>query len=375
MRHVACGLLTLVFACAVPVAAAAEPAPEPFTQEIPGTEARIEMVPIPGGTFTMGSPPGERPPVRAVVGARDESGAEEPQFEVEVEPFYMGKYEVTWDAYDAFCEGYRKLSYEGPQEIPRDRLADAVTYPTPFYVLEFGPDLQRMGQGPGFPAVLMSEYAAKQFTKWLSKKTGRFYRLPTEAEWEYACRAGTKTAYHFGDDPAQLKDYGWHYDNSEKDDRVAYRKVGQLKPNPWGLYDMHGNVAEIVIGAYQTDWYAQFEGRRVKAAETVDWPAKAFPRIARGGSYESEAEDLRSARRFRLSASVNRRDPELPQSPHWWADGLWIGFRVVSPVAGPPEAEKARWWDEDNERLRETLHKARAERQQRELIDPPAAER
>ena len=251
-----------------------------------------------------------------------------------------------------------------------------MTYPSPRYELHFWPYLERMGHGPGYPAVGMSEYAAKQFTKWLSKKTGRFYRLPTEAEWEYACRAGTTTAYHFGDDPAQLKDYGWYFDNSQLDDGdAAYHKVGQKKPNPWGLYDMHGNVAELVIDAYAEDWYDRFTGRHAEWREAINWPAKPYPRLARGGSYESEAADLRSARRLRVGSEINRWDPELPRSPHWWANGLWVGFRVVSPMQEPPEAEKARWWDEDNDRLRQTLHKDRAERQVRELIEPPAAAR
>ena len=107
------------------------------------------------------------------------------------------------------------------------------------------------GRQGRLPAVIMSQFAAKQFTKWLSAKTGRFYRLPTEAEWEYAARGGTNTAYFFGDDAKKLGDYAWFYDNSElPDQEPGYREVGQKKPNPYGLYDIYGNVGEIVIDQY-----------------------------------------------------------------------------------------------------------------------------
>jgi formylglycine-generating enzyme required for sulfatase activity len=179
---------------------------KPFVQRIVGADVTFEMVPIKGGTFKMGSPSGEDK-------RKDDEG---PQVEVDVDPFYMGSHEVSWAEYNLFTQNYHRLGgldADKRPAIPADKLADAVTYPTPMYELEAGPILDRMGRGPKFPAVIMSQFAARQYTKWLSKKTGRFYRLPTEAEWEYACRAGTETAYSFGNDAEKLKDYGWYFDN------------------------------------------------------------------------------------------------------------------------------------------------------------------
>ena len=241
---------------------------KPFEQSIPGTDAKFRMLPIPAGKFTMGSPDSEK-------GRKDDEG---PQHEVQVEPFFMEEHEVTWAEYQPFLDNYNRLSAK-PVAIAENQLADAVTYPTPMYEQDAAPRLERMGgRGNKFPAVILSQFAAKQYTKWLSKKTGRFYRLPSEAEWEYACRAGTKTAYFFGDDPAKLKDYAWFNDNSqESDGDVGYHPVMTKKPNPWGLYDMCGNVAEWCIDQYAADWYKQFAGKTVDWRQAVNWPLHRYP--------------------------------------------------------------------------------------------------
>ena len=330
---------------------------KPFVQRITGTEVSFPMVPIKGGSFKMGSASAEEK-------RKDDEG---PQIEVEVEPFYIGSHEVTWAEYNQFLQNYHRLAgIDNRPQIPADKLADAVTYPTPMYELEAGPVLDRMGRGAKFPAVIMSQFAARQYTKWLSKKTGRFYRLPTEAEWEYACRAGTNTAYSFGDDPGQLKDYAWFFDNSEKEDGDgAYREVGKKKANPWGLYDVHGNVAEWCTDQFQPDWYKQFGGKKVKASEIINWPTRQYPRVIRGGGWESEAEDCRSARRIESGPNMNQKDPQLPKSPHWMTEGFWIGFRVVSPAREPSEELKRKFWEADDPT---TIEVIKRDREIREIV-------
>ena len=140
----------------------------------------------------------------------------------------------------------------------------------------------RMGK-EGFPAICMTQLAAKKYCEWISAKTGRYYRLPTEAEWEYACRAGTKTAYSFGDDKDKLGQYAWFYDNSNE----KYHPVGKKKPNPWGLYDMHGNVCEWCLDQYKPEFYAQLAGK--PTANPLLVPTKVEPRVVRGGGSISHA--------------------------------------------------------------------------------------
>ena len=315
--------------------AATEAEMKPYTQKVIGTDAKFDMVPIRGGKFLMGSPANEA----------DRKEDEGPQFEAEVEPFWMGKCEVTWDQYELWGMGldkqFRKVT--GAKSTEWDTLADAITMPTkPYADMSFG-----MGKD-STPAICMTQLAAKMYCKWLSAKTGYYYRLPTEAEWEYACRAGTKTAFSFGDDPADLDDYGWHYGNS--DDK--YHKVGQKKPNPWGLYDMHGNVAEWVLDQYTQDGYAQFAGKSLK--NPILTPKKIDPRTVRGGSWFDDADRARSAARTGSSLDWKAQDPQIPQSVWYLTDAEWVGFRVVRPLR-KPSAEEAMKYDIDEEQKTDML--------------------
>jgi len=299
---------------------------KPYTEVIVNGDVKFDMQPIPGGKFLMGSPEGE-------AGRKDDEG---PQHEVEIKPFWMGKCEVTWDEYEIwmFNLDIQRRELNKVQPTPREKLSDAVTRPTkPYTDMTFG-----MGKD-GFPAICMTQHAAKMYCKWLSAKTGRYYRLPTEAEWEYACRAGSKTAYPFGDGAGQLVEYAWSFDNSED----KYHKVGQKKPNAWGLHDMHGNVAELTLDQYIPDYYKQFAGK----VTTNPWvvPAKLYPMAARGGSWDDDPEALRSAARRGSSKEWKQQDPQLPQSIWYFTDALFLGFRVVRPLEEPSAEERAKLWD------------------------------
>ena len=269
---------------------------EAYTETVPDTDVKFEMVPIPGGEFVMGSPktePHHKP---------DEG----PQHKVKVEPFWMGKHEVTWNEYDiwSFNLDIQRRKLKGAKPSALDKIADAVTRPTkPYTDMTFD-----MGHD-NYPAICMTQLAAKMYCKWLSAKTGHYYRLPTEAEWEYACRAGTTTAYSFGDDPKKLGEYGWYYDIS--DDK--YHPVMQKKPNPWGLYDMHGNVSEWVLDQYDPNFYQKFKDVKVASfPQTYNVPEKLYPRVVRGGSWDDDPEGLRSAARFASTPDWKIQDPQIP---------------------------------------------------------------
>jgi len=293
---------------------------KPYTEVITGTDVTFDMVPIPGGKFTMGSPDSEA----------DRGDDEGPQHEVEIAPFWMGKFEVTWDEYDLYgmAGDIQRRNALKLESTERDKLADAIACPTkPYADMSFG-----MGQS-GCPAICMTQLAARMYCKWLSAKTGRYYRLPTEAEWEYACRAGTTTAYSFGDDPDDLDDYAWYFDNSED----GYHKVGKKKPNPWGLYDMHGNAYEWVLDQYVAD---QYKKRGEGAVKNPLVPTtKQYPRVARGGCWDDDPDKLRSAARIGSSETWKSEDPQIPKSI-WFNTEPWCaGFRVVRPLKMPTVEE------------------------------------
>lgn len=299
---------------------------KPYAELIEHTSIKIDMMPIRGGVFTIGSPDGEK-------NRQDDEG---PTHKVKVDPFWMAKCEITWDAYDAWGEGIDQLRRQllMLESTPRDAGADAVTRPTePYTDMSF-----TMGKGK-YPAICMTQHAARMYCKWLTKKTGRYYRLPTEAEWEFACRGGTMTPYYFGNDAKLIDDYAWYSGNSDG----RYHKVGLKKPNQFGLHDMHGNVSEWVLDQYAEDAYELFSGK--VADNPLRVPTTLFPRVVRGGGWDDVSEDLRSARRIASDEEWKAQDPQLPQSIWYHTDALSVGFRVVRPFNEPSEKEKEERWE------------------------------
>jgi formylglycine-generating enzyme required for sulfatase activity len=247
----------------------------------------------------------------------------------------MGAFEVTWNEYELFMypDEERKFKDTFKTDPAIDKVSDAVTRPSkPYVEMSFG-----MGKD-GYPAIAMSQHAARKYCHWLSAKTGHFYRLPTEAEWEYACRAGSTTAYSFGDDASKLPEYAWFERNSD----FKYQKVGRKKPNAWGLYDMHGNVIEWCFDEFDPGFYAKSAAGT--AVQPLNWPVKHYQKVVRGGHWDVPAEACRSAARRASEPAWNAQDPQLPKSTWWLSDAQWVGFRLVRPLKVPSPQELLKFW-------------------------------
>jgi formylglycine-generating enzyme required for sulfatase activity len=299
---------------------------KPYSELIPNTDVSFDMLPIKGGKFTIGSPASEE-------GRNEDEG---PQKEIAVAPFWMGKHEVTWDEYEIymFALDHQRRTVTKIEASARDKLADAIAHPTkPYTDMTFG-----MGK-KGYPAISMTHYAARMYCKWLSTNTGRYYRLPTEAEWEYACRAGTKTAYSFGDDASKIGQFATFFNEG---DTEKYSKVGVKKPNPWGLHDMHGNVNEWVLDQYVADRYNKLTAGQSALPVTT---TRLYPHVARGGAWDDDAPALRSAVRRASDIDWKQQDPQIPQSVWYHTDAQFSGLRIVRPLVEPSEEEKQKIWD------------------------------
>lgn len=297
-----------------------------FTEYIPGSSVSFEMLAIPGGTFQMGSPKDEP--------FRNEN--EGPVVEVSLPSFFMGKIEVSWDEYLAFFKQTGTLVKTTDTYVNPDQgEVDAISGPTPPY----GAPDQGWGKGK-MPAITMTPHAAEVYCRWLSEITDKTYRLPTEAEWEYAARGGTTTPYFFEGDPRRYVKKGirnklFGVDTSGINSYVIYNENSRARPagpdqvaeNPFGLVHMLGNVAELCSDWYAEDAYAQYPAGIQK---NPTGPSSGEEHVIRGGSYRDDAAHVRSAfRDYTKTEDWMNTDPQIPKSVWWYSDCFHVGFRVV----------------------------------------------
>jgi len=295
---------------------------EDFTERIPGTTVSFDMVALPGGTFNMGSPESEA--------LRDPD--EGPVREVTVSGFWIGRIEVTWDEYLAFFRATGSQGRTEGQTVTGSK-TDAISGATP----PWGAPDQGWGKGSR-PAITMSWHAATVYCQWLSKVTGKKYRLPTEAEWEYACRGGTRTPYFFEGNPKKLSSQGFLKkllgpDTANIASWVIYNRNSESKTeepsavrgNPFGLKNLPGNVAEFCSDFYSAGYY-KADSIRINPCG----PESGQEHVIRGGSFKSDAKDVRSAARdFTKTRAWLVTDPQMPKSIWWYSDCIDVGFRVV----------------------------------------------
>jgi formylglycine-generating enzyme required for sulfatase activity len=282
-------------------------APKTYDQKL-GPNVNFKMVAVPGGKFQIGS--------KSIMADNDES----PSTEIELSPFWIAEHEVTFAEWDL---------YFNDASLPQSKNIDGVTRATPQYIdLTWG-----MGRDVNHPVNSMSHQTTMMYCKWLYSKTGFFYRLPTEAEWEYACRAGTNSSAL---EPEALKTLGYFKDNSDN----KFHHVKEKKPNAWGLYDMLGNLSEWTIDQYDPAYYAT-----INKTDPMTTPGPKYPRTARGGSYLDNATQLRCSNRIPSDAKWNQRDPQVPKSRWWLTDGMFMGFRVVRPAKQPEKEEIEKFYD------------------------------
>ena len=273
-----------------------------YSVTIPNTTVSYGMTPIAAGDFEMG---GAAKP--------DES----PAHKVHVDAFWMQTHEITWDEFHLFM-----FSAQANEKAGQNQSVDAISRPThPYVEMSFGMGID------GFPAISMTQHAANKYAEWLSAKTGEFYRLPTEAEWEYACKAGSTSK-------PSLTDVAWYAGDSSG----KYQKVAAKKPNAWGLFVMLGNVSEWTL-----DQYAPFSA----VAQDNPWfrPKTAYPVAVRGGNWSDPPENVTCEARLQSDASWKQQDPQLPKSIWYETDAPWLGFRLVRPAKLPSVEEMYHYWN------------------------------
>jgi formylglycine-generating enzyme required for sulfatase activity len=297
-----------------------------YTEKIPGSYISFNMIAVPEGEFIIGSPESEE----------FRENDEGPQRRIKLNGFWIGETEVSWNEYLQFMKetGKEGRSEDQLDAIRKNKDVDGITGPTPPY----GNPGQGWGKGAR-PAITMTHYAAQVYCQWLSEKTGKKYRLPTEAEWEYACRAGTDGAYFFAGDPsdysnetfwnsifgadtANINSFAVYINNSGSQTHTPEF----VKANPYGIKNMLGNVKEFCSDYYSEEAYENYSD----GVLAPKGPDSGTEFVVRGGSYKSDASELRTANREMTNQKAwLMTDPQIPKSRWWYSDSKEVGFRVV----------------------------------------------
>ena len=286
---------------------------KPYKTTIPNTTVSYAMAPIPAGEFMMGSAGAEAKP------------DEKPQHKVKLDAFWMQAHEVTWDAYLMFM-----FVDQANERAKPDPLVDGLSRPTsPYVEMSFG-----RGHG-GFPTISMTQHAANKFAQWLSARTGEFYRLPTEAEWEYACRAGTAIGVAAGN---------WMtWPGSRRTRRCPHFPAGHI--TRWGRRNQTPGGSTTCSATSWSGRSTSTRRTRLRRRRTlgrnrpcrIPMPSAA----ARGTSPETRGCTIRVP----SDASWKKQDPQLPKSIWYMTDAQWLGFRLVRPATLPTVEEMYRAWN------------------------------
>jgi len=292
---------------------------EAYTEEL-DNGVSFEMLPVKAGSF------------------RWQGEQADDVIEASISAFWMGKHELTWDEYEPFMITELPREKDGQVlEFMRDSVEDEVKLlarPTPpYHPMTYGMPRE------GHPAVSMTQHAANKYCQWLSYKTGHFYRLPTEAEWEYACRAGSKTKYSWGDDASKAAEYA----QINGDASSAYGMPGEKKANAWGFHDMHGNVLEWTLDQHVENRLKHFGANKVQDPWVI--ATKAYPHVTKGGYWQQNAEAMACSARHPSKPEWKQSDPQDPKSLWYHTDTPWLGMRIVRPVNIPSVEEMYRAWN------------------------------
>ena len=278
----------------------------------------LKMIPVKGGRVTL-------------QGKEDND-----KVEVKVSDFWMSATEITWELFSPFMTSEISRHKDGSPSVDKKSLKidEIIARPTPpYHAMNFGMPIEN------HPAIGMTQHSANKFCQWLSYKTGHFYRLPTQAEWEYAARAGAKSTFAWGEKAQDADNYAWYEDNSNG----QYQQVATKKPNAWGFYDMYGNVAEWTLDQY-VDNLTKHIGRK-RATNLWVKATNPYPHVTKGGHWDAGINSLKVGATIPSDPEWKASDPQFPKSIWYMTDISWCGMRIVRSKKIPTVEEMYAYWN------------------------------